>query len=33
MFDELDDNTEVLYFKNAAAEFNSFGAPPKVIEF
>ena len=33
MYDEHDDNTEVLYFKNARAEFNSFSAPPKVIEF
>lgn len=33
MYDENDDNTEVLYFKNAHAEFCSFTEPPKVIEF
>jgi uncharacterized pyridoxamine 5'-phosphate oxidase family protein len=33
MYDENDSNTEVLYFKNARAEFCKFGEPPKVIEF
>lgn len=28
-----DDNTEVLYFKNAKATFYSFTEEPKVIEF
>ena len=28
-----DDNTEVLYFKNAKATFCSFVEPPKVVEF
>ena len=33
MYDEHDDNTEVLYFRNAVAVISSFGAPPKTIEF
>ena len=33
MYNENDDNTEVLYFKNARAEFCSFGEPAKVVEF
>ena len=32
MYDENDDNTEVLYFKNAIATIYSFGGEPKVIE-
>jgi uncharacterized pyridoxamine 5'-phosphate oxidase family protein len=28
-----DDNTEVLYFKDATATFSSFAAEPKVITF
>lgn len=33
MYDENDDNTQVLYFKNATATFSSFTAPPEVIQF
>lgn len=33
MYDENDDNTEVLYFKNAKAVFAAFGAEPKTVEF
>ncbi len=33
MYDENDDNTQVLYFKNGVATFCSFGAPAEVIEF
>lgn len=33
MYDENDDNTEVLYFKNAIATIYSFTQVPKVIEF
>ena len=33
MYSETDDNTEVLYLKNAKATINSFGEEPKVIEF
>ncbi len=33
MYSAEDDNTEVLYFKNAKATFSSFAAAPKVIEF
>ena len=33
MYDENDDNTEVLYFKNATAVFSSFTAPPRTITF
>ena len=32
MYDENDDNTQVLYFKNAVATFSSFTAPEEVIE-
>lgn len=32
MYDENDDNTEVLYFKNAVATIYSFIEAPKVIE-
>lgn len=28
-----DDNTQVLYFKDAKAVFSTFTAPPKVLEF
>lgn len=33
MYSEDDDNTEVLYFKNATATFASFTAAPEVINF
>lgn len=33
MYDADDDNTQVLYFKNAAAVFSSFTAAPETIEF
>lgn len=33
MYDENDDNTIVLYFKNATAIFSSFTEPPKEIKF
>ena len=33
MYDENDDNTQVLYFKNAVATFYSFGAAPETVEF
>lgn len=33
MYSENDDNTEVLYFKNATATFSSFTAAPEVINF
>ncbi len=33
MYDENDGNTEVLYFKNARAEFCSFSQPLRVVEF
>ena len=33
MYDENDDNTQVLYFKKGVATFCSFGAPSEVIEF
>jgi hypothetical protein len=33
MYDENDDNTEVLYFENATAVFSSFTEPPKEIRF
>ena len=33
MYSPDDDNTEVLYFKNATATIASFVAPPKVITF
>lgn len=33
MYDEHDDNTEVLYFENATATFYSFTAAPVVVNF
>lgn len=33
MYSADDDNTEVLYFKNATATFCSFTAAPKVVKF
>ena len=33
MYSEDDDNTEVLYFKNATATFSSFTVAPEVINF
>ena len=33
MYDEKDDNTQVLYFKNAVATFSSFTAQAEVVEF
>lgn len=33
MYSPYDDNTEVLYFKDATAVFYSFTAEPKVIKF
>ena len=33
MYNEHDDNTQVLYFKNATATFSSFAAAPETIEF
>lgn len=33
MYDENDDNTQVLYFKNATATFSSFTAAPEVHKF
>lgn len=33
MYDENDDNTEVLYFENVTAVFSSFTEPPKEIKF
>ena len=33
MYDENDDNTQVLYFQNGVATFCSFGAAPEVVEF
>ena len=33
MYSADDDNTQVLYFRNATATFSSFTAPPEVIEF
>ena len=33
MYNPLDDNTEVLYFKDAVATIYSFTEEPKVIEF
>ncbi len=33
MYSADDDNTEVLYFKNAKAILSSFSAAPKVVEF
>ena len=33
MYDAADDNTEVLYMKDAVATFSSFTEAPKVIKF
>ena len=33
MYSADDDNTEVLYFKNATAVFSSFGAAPETVTF
>lgn len=33
MYDENDDNTQVLYLKNAVATFSSFTAAPEVVKF
>jgi len=33
MYDHADDNTEVLYMKDATATFSSFTEAPKVIKF
>lgn len=33
MYDENDDNTQVLYLSNAVATFSSFTASPEVHEF
>ena len=33
MYDAADDNTEVLYMKDAAATFSSFTAAPRTIKF
>ena len=33
MYDENDDNTQVLYFEHGVATFSSFGAPAEVVEF
>ena len=33
MYSAEDDNTEVLYFKNATATFSSFGGEPRTVEF
>jgi uncharacterized pyridoxamine 5'-phosphate oxidase family protein len=33
MYDENDDNTEVLYFKNAVATIYSFTEAPKIFNF
>ena len=33
MYSADDDNTEVLYFRNAAAVFSSFTAPPRTVTF
>ena len=33
MYSAEDDNTEVLYFKNAKATFYSFTEEPKIVEF
>ncbi|MCR4939415.1 MAG: pyridoxamine 5'-phosphate oxidase family protein [Treponemataceae bacterium] len=33
MYSATDDNTEVLYFKNAVATLSSFSAAPKVVKF
>ena len=33
MYNEFDDNTEVLYFENGEATISSFTEPPKTIKF
>ncbi|MDD5899724.1 MAG: pyridoxamine 5'-phosphate oxidase family protein [Lachnospiraceae bacterium] len=33
MYSEDDENTQVLYFKNATATFSSFGAAPREVKF
>ena len=33
MYKADDDNTEVLYFRNATATFASFGGAPKTVTF
>ena len=33
MYSASDNNTEVLYFKNAEATFSSFAAAPRVVKF
>ena len=33
MYSATDDNTEVLYFKDATATFSSFGGAPRTISF
>ena len=33
MYDEKDDNTEVLYFESGIATISSFTDKPKVVEF
>ena len=33
MYDENDDNTQVLYIKDAVATFSSFAAPEEVVKF
>lgn len=33
MYDENDENTQVLYLKNATATFSSFTTEPEVVEF
>ena len=33
MYSATDDNTEVLYFKDATATFSSFTAAPKIVTF
>ena len=33
MYNENDDNTEVLYFENGEATISSFTEPPKTIKF
>ena len=33
MYDEHDDNTEILYFKNGVAVFSSFTEAPRTVKF
>ena len=33
MYSATDDNTEVLYFKDATATFSSFGGAPRTVKF